>query len=110
VPVRSLIQGVLNEYRDALNALDSASARAVWPSADVRGLSRAFEAIEEQKLEFDSCTITPIGSTASATCVGTVQYIPKYGNRTMRVEKRRWEFRLFERNEAWFIDGVTTPR
>jgi hypothetical protein len=103
-----MIRGVLNEYRDAVSALDPAAARAVMPSADARALSRAFEQLEEQKIEFDRCTIDSAGSMASAKCVGTIRSVPKYGNRTVRLEKRQWEFKLRERNDAWFIDSIMT--
>jgi len=109
VPRTTLIQNVLDRYRDALNALDPMAARAVWPSADVKGLDRAFKGLKEQRVQFD-CKITPVGATAAtASCVGKVAYVPKVGGKG-DVKDQQWEFKLLEKNDSWLIDRVVTTR
>jgi hypothetical protein len=108
VPARSGVQGALFEYRDAVGSLDTAAVRAIWPSADVKGLARAFDGVQQQRLELNDCRIAPKGSTAQATCAGTLRYVPRIGNRSEQVQRLQYEFRLKEQNGVWLIDRVIT--
>lgn len=99
---------MINQYRDAFNALDPAAARAVWPSVDSSALKRAFGQLHEQAFAFDDCQISVIGERAVASCGGTLRYVPKVGNRQARVERRQWEFNLREAGEGWAIETVVT--
>ena len=102
------IQDVLNQYRDAFNALDARAAHAVWPSVDERALVRAFGSIEEQVFALDRCAIDVKGARAVASCDGSVRYVPKAGNRTARMEPRAWTFNLRAVNDTWSIERVVT--
>ena len=96
----------LNRYQDAFSALDANAAHAVWPSVDVKALAKAFDQLEEQTFDLEGCDITVTGARAEADCAGNARYVRKVGNRTLRVEPRRWRFRLRQANDQWLIDAV----
>ena len=96
----------LNRYQDAFSALDANAAHAVWPSVDVKALAKAFEQLEEQTFDLEGCDITVTGARAEADCAGNARYVRKVGNRTLRVEPRRWHFTLRQANDQWLIDAV----
>ena len=97
---------VLARYRAAFNVLDSGAAKAVWPSVDSRALGRAFDRLEAQNLEFNSCDMSVAGSNASVSCNGTARYVPKVGHRDSVVESRQWKFALKKSGDEWIIDQV----
>jgi hypothetical protein len=103
-----VIQAVLGRYQGAFRALDSAAASAVWPTVDRKALSRAFERLEEQRIEFDKCQITIEGRQAVAACDGHTRYVPRVGNRSPRTEARQWTFTLLRHEQEWLIDRVET--
>jgi hypothetical protein len=96
----------LNRYQDAFNALDVGAVHAVWPSVDVRALAKAFDQLEAQTFELEGCNIAVAGAQAEADCAGNARYVRKVGNRALRVEPRRWHFRLRQNNDQWVIDAV----
>ena len=96
----------LNRYQAAFSSLDANAAHAVWPSVDVRALAKAFEQLEEQTFDLEGCNITVSGPQAEADCAGNARYITKVGNRALRVEPRRWHFKLRQTNDQWLIDAV----
>ena len=100
------IESVLGRYRTAFKALDASAARAVWPGVDARALSRAFNQLVEQQLDFQSCDIVVTSGRATAACGGRARYIPKVGTRSMRDEARKWTFSLQKVNDQWLIDKV----
>ena len=71
---------------------DRGCAPAMWPGANTKALSKAFEQLEDQSLQFDSCAIHATGTVAGALCTGTAMYIPSVGNRTEHVDARKWSF------------------
>ena len=107
-PRSAAVQGVLNRYRDAFNALDPAAAKAVWPSADTKGLGKAFGRLHEQEIVLETCNISVIGARAVASCDGTLRYVPNVGSRSARVQQGRWEFSLRETGDDWTIETVKT--
>jgi len=96
----------LNRYQDAFSALDVSAAHAVWPTVDVRALAKAFDQLEEQTFDLEGCNITVAGALAEADCAGNARYVRKVGNRALRVEPRRWHFKLRQTNDQWVIDAV----
>jgi hypothetical protein len=96
----------LNRYQAAFSALDVGAAHAVWPTVDVRALAKAFDQLEEQTFDLEGCNITVAGPRAEADCAGNARYIPKVGNRALRVVPRRWHFKLRQTNDQWVIDAV----
>jgi hypothetical protein len=105
-PRSAAVQRVLNRYRDAFNALDPAAAKAVWPSADTKGLGKAFDRLQEQQMVLDRCNISVIGARAVASCEGTLRYVPSVGSRSARVQRGRWDFTLHEVGDDWTIETV----
>jgi len=102
------VSAALNRYEQAFSAMDVARARAVWPSVDVKALTKAFEQLEEQRFDLDDCDITVAGAQAEANCSGDARYVRKVGSKAMRVEPRRWHFKLRQANEEWIIDAVSS--
>jgi len=101
------IQRVLNRYRDAFSILDTSAAKAVWPAVDTKALGMAFDRLEEQNLEFDSCRISVTDLRAEAFCRGSAQYT-QMGSLRLRTEARLWQFALRKVNENWLIDAVNS--
>lgn len=97
------IQGVLRRYEAAYAQLDARAAQAVWPSVDIRALSRAFEGLESQSVRLGSCQFDVGDTVAHAQCLGSTSYVPRVGSRTPRTELRSWTFRLRKVDEQWEI-------
>jgi hypothetical protein len=104
------VKDVLQQYRSAYQDLSAERARAIWPAVNEPALQRAFQALESQTLNFDACDVQLRGSTATASCRGTTQYVPKFGSREPRVEPRVWSFTLQKTGEAWQIASARTQR
>jgi hypothetical protein len=103
---RTAVRGALADYRQAFNTLDVGAAQSVWPTVNARTLDRAFERLDEQELSFDDCRIDVAGERATAICTGSARYVARVGNRSPRVEPRRWDFSLRKAGEAWLIAQV----
>ena len=101
-----VIQRVLEDYRFAFNQLDVDSAHQIWPTVDRKALSRAFDQLEQQDLELETCDVSVTGARAVASCSGTARYVPKVGTRKERIERRQWRFTLRQANGLWVIDSV----
>jgi hypothetical protein len=100
------IQGVLARYRRTFDSLSVDDVAAFWPSVNVRSLGRAFDQLASQRLTFEGCTIDLRGVQADATCRGRVQFVPKVGSKTPRVENRQWTFLLLRSGAGWTITRV----
>lgn len=107
---QSEIQRTLGQYRNAYQSLDAEAARAVWPSVDVRALSRAFDTLTSQELAFDTCLYEIAGQAATAQCRGSATYTPKVGSRAAKVEARQWTFHLRKLDEGWKIESAQARR
>jgi len=57
VNVEQDVRKVIERYRDAYERLDAAAARAVWPGVDEAALTRAFDGLTSQRIEFERCDI-----------------------------------------------------
>jgi hypothetical protein len=104
------VRAVLQQYRSAYQDLSAERAHAIWPDVNEAALQRAFQALESQTLTFDGCDVQLRGASATATCRGTTQYVPKFGSREPRVEPRVWNFTLQKTGEAWQIASARTQR
>jgi hypothetical protein len=104
VPIRA----VLDAYRLAYDRRDADAVAGVWPGANTKALSKAFEQLEEQSLQFDSCAIHATGTVAEASCTGTAMYIPSVGKRTEHVAARKWSFQFRQVKGVWVIASVTS--
>ena len=107
---QSEIQRALGQYRSAYQLLDAEAARAVWPTVDVRALSRAFDSLTSQQLAFDTCLFEIAGAAATAQCRGSATYTPKVGSRAPKVEPRQWTFHLRKEDEGWKIQTAQARR
>jgi len=105
-----LVKDVLQRYRSAYQDLNAERAHAIWPEVNEQALQRAFQALESQTLTFEACDVQLRGSSATATCRGTTQYVPKFGSREPRVEPRIWNFTLQKSGETWQIASARTQR
>lgn len=97
------VQTILQRYERAYGQLDARAAQAVWPSVDVRALTRAFQGLESQALEFDRCELAVQGAVASADCLGRATYVRRVGSKAPRTEARSWSFRLRKIDDDWQI-------
>jgi hypothetical protein len=97
---------VLTRYASAYSQLNAAAVQDVWPSVDARALTRAFRSLEQQQIAFDSCDIDAKGTSATASCGGTMRYVPRIGPRDPRTERRRWQFTMRRIGDRWLIDTV----
>ena len=99
----SLVQSVLDRYRQGYSTLNADAVAAAYPSVNSRSLARAFDQLESQRFDFSNCKINVNGSQAEATCAGTASFVPKVGSRTRRSESRQWSFSLVRVNDGWII-------
>ena len=115
VPARSVrevetaaVQGVLERYRTAFSSLSAAGVQSFWPGANTRALNRAFDLLQSQTFDFESCAVdvSMVTSSATARCSGQAAFVPKVGSRSERVERRAWSFQLSRVNERWVITSV----
>ena len=100
------IRNVIDRYRKAYSTLDADVVQTFWPTVNTKALSRAFDQLNVQLFEFDSCSISTSGSVATAFCTGRATYAPRIGNRTPRVDSRRWTFHLEQSRGSWVIESV----
>jgi hypothetical protein len=101
------IRNVLNRYQRAFNDLDASEAKAVWPAVDDKSLFRAFGQLERQDVIFLACQIEVTDVRAISSCEGQVSYVPKVGNKTLRIHPHVWTFQLRNIPDAgWTIEGV----
>ena len=100
------IYSIIGRYQSAFNELNASVAKAVWPSVDRKALGRAFDELETQELVFDGCQVEVADPRATASCRGRARYVPKVGSKNVRLEPRRWTFKLLNTSSGWIIDSV----
>jgi hypothetical protein len=105
VSVEQDVRKVIDRYRDAYERLDATAARAVWPGVDEAALSRAFDGLTSQRIEFERCDIWRDAQAAFASCAGRASYVPKVG-RAQNDVPRAWHFRLQRRPAGWAIESA----
>ena len=100
------VRRVLMQYEAAYSSLDAAAARRVWPSLDARALTRAFEALQSQRVSLGRCDVSVTGTSARAACRGSAQWTPKVGGGARR-EPRQWSFDLRKSGGEWrIVDAI----
>jgi hypothetical protein len=102
------VRNVLGRYREAYSELDAFAARDIWPTVDVTALSRAFDQLSSQNVQFKECRLSVGLTTAVANCDGSTQYVPKVGTKGTRIDNRRWRFALHKGPDGWTIDSVSS--
>ena len=101
-----MIRTALGRYEAAYNRLDASAAAAVWPTADERGLSHAFNGLASQSVSLGRCDVRVNGAAAQATCDGTQRWTPKVGGGAQSAP-RRWQFQLRNTGDRWVISQVS---
>lgn len=100
------VRRVLMQYEAAYSSLDASAARRVWPSLDARALTRAFEALQSQRVSLGRCDVSITGASARAACHGSAQWTPKVGGGS-RTEPRDWSFDLRKSGGEWrIVDAI----
>ncbi len=101
------VQQTLSQYANAYRALNVGVAAEVWPSVDRQALGRAFATLKSQALLFEDCAVSIDGLSARASCRGTIQYVPKVGSSTPRVQAQHWIFTMRKVGADWKIEQMT---
>jgi hypothetical protein len=104
------VRAVLQKYQAAYERLDAGMVHAVWPGVNEAALSRAFDGLESQALDFKACYIQLRGATADVLCTGSTRYVPKVGSREPRVEQLAWNFKLRKSANDWEIETARAER
>ena len=101
------IRRALQSYQEAYGRLDVEGTADVWPSVDRRALARAFEGLESQGIDFQTCAVTVAGERATAQCRGTLRFVRKVGNALPLTAEQHWLFEMRRSGADWKIDRVT---
>jgi hypothetical protein len=104
------VRAVLQKYQNAYERLDAGMVHAVWPGVNESALTRAFDGLESQALDFKACYIQLRGATADVLCTGSTRYVPKVGSREPRVEPLAWNFTLRKKAIDWEIETARAER
>ena len=104
------VRRTLLSYEEAYQGLNVAATAAVWPSVDRRALSRAFDTLKSQGLDFQSCAISVADSRATANCRGTLQFVRKVGNSEPLIADQQWVFKMRRLGADWKIDEVSASQ
>jgi hypothetical protein len=105
-PEFAAVQRVVGRYEQSYRQLDVNAVAAIWPSVNARELSRIFARVLRQELQFDSCVIAVAESRATATCSGSLTYVPRVGSNVARTERHSWSIELQRAGEGWQIAEV----
>jgi hypothetical protein len=101
------VQGVVRRYEETYGELDVNAVAEIWPSVDSRGLSRLFRGIERQDLQFETCAYAVADARATATCAGSLTYVPRVGSTTPRTDRHTWSIQLERAGQRRQIVSVT---
>lgn len=102
-----IVRQLLNEYAQAFERFDVQAVKALRPTLDDRALQRAFQRLDAQQFQFESCGVAVSGREANARCRGSATYRPKVGSRVLRLTAREWTFNLSRDNDRWQIVNAT---
>lgn len=107
VDERAAVRTTLSRYEAAYSSLDSAGAKAVWPTVDQRALAHAFDGLAAQRVALGTCEVGVNGQSARAICVGKAAWTPKVGG-GQQTKSRTWTFDLRRSDTTWQIVRVDT--
>ncbi len=104
---KAAIDRVLGTYQQSYSALDAGMVSTIWRGLDTRGLQRAFDGLDSQRMSFDQCEVTVEDNKASAFCTGVLDYVRKVGQTNTLQKRLSWHFDL-ERtdDDRWLISKV----
>jgi hypothetical protein len=100
------VREVVEQYRRAYERLDAKAAASIWPTVDVAALSRAFNGLSSQHLEYERCVVSGSGDQATVWCKGRAAYAPKVGQPWSA--PREWLFQVRRDAEVWRIASTET--
>ena len=100
------VRAVLDRYQSAFSDLDASKAKTIWPSVDEKALGRAFGQLERQQIVLEGCDVKVADQRAVAVCRGKASYVPRVGNKAVRVEPRQWAFTLRRTGNSWIIEAI----
>jgi len=101
------VQRVVARYEQTYRQRDAKAVAAIWPTVDIRSLSRVFERIQQQDMRFDTCAYAVNEGRASATCAGSLSYVPSVGSGASRSEQHTWSIQLERTSGEWSIVSVS---
>ena len=101
------VQRVVARYEQTYRQRDAKAVAAIWPTVDVRSLARVFERIQQQEMRFDTCAYAVNEGRASATCAGSLSYVPRVGSGASRSEQHTWSIQLERTGSEWSIVSVS---
>jgi hypothetical protein len=101
------LAGVLGRYEQAYDNLDAGAAASIWPSVDVRALTRAFARLNSQDLQLGDCTFAVSENDATAQCAGVLHYARRIGDTKPKTERHVWTIEFVRAGAAWQILRVT---
>jgi hypothetical protein len=103
----SVLAGLLRQYESAYQRRDAAGAATLWPTVDLRALTRAFARLRMQNLEFGDCTFAVAQTEATARCAGVLRYAQRIGDPSIQTEHHVWTVEFVRRGESWKIARIT---
>ena len=103
---KAAIDRVLGTYQESYSALDAAMVSTIWRGLDTRGLQRAFDGLDSQKMSFDHCDVTVEDDKARASCTGVLDYVRKIGQTNPLQKRLSWNFDLQRTDDRWLISKV----
>ena len=106
----SAVRQALMSYKNAYDRLDAAGAAEIWPTVDRLALSRAFDGLQSQTLDFQSCSVTVTGTRATAECRGSLAFVRKAGDALPLTVEHQWVFTMRKQERDWRIEQVVAPQ
>jgi hypothetical protein len=103
---RAAIDRVLGVYQQSYSALDAEMVSTIWRGLDTRGLQRAFDGLDSQRMSFDHCEVTVDDDKARASCTGVLDYVRKIGQTNPLQKRLSWNFDLQRTDDRWLISKV----
>jgi hypothetical protein len=100
------VREVVERYRRAYESLDAKAAASIWPSVDVAALTRAFNGLSSQHLEYERCVVSGSADQATVWCKGRAAYAPKVGQPWS--SSREWLFQVRRDADVWRIESTET--
>jgi hypothetical protein len=100
------VRDVVEQYRRAYERLDAKAAASVWPNVDVAALTRAFNGLSSQHLEYERCVVSGNDDEATVWCKGRAAYAPKVGQPWSA--PREWLFQVRRAADVWRIESTET--
>jgi hypothetical protein len=103
---KEAIDRVLGTYQQSYSALDAAMVSTIWVGLDTRGLQRAFDGLDSQRMSFEHCDVTVEDDKARASCTGVLDYVRKIGQTNPLQKRLLWNFDLQRTDDRWLISKV----